>query len=360
MFRARTRMPVLLIVPALVCGVTAGVLPAAAPAQAGESVTVAADQADRYRQMVRRLADRDPRWEVQSAAWSALKSDLPDAVTKFLSPGGGYEEARARAAKNASRNDLIISRTIATTTDKSSPIVHVTAVRASHGTLAEKDRYVRTGLKEAQDLDAKHSPIQQAKQQAQQDRDFVADLALNGSGPWVRAAAQRAVQLGTDADIAEFFKYAWISAADCDIQAYRMDVAEQQLRSRRQFDQLSVAAQQAQQAYEATSGAAKAKAAEEARTAWNTAAEVAAATRQQWQADEQLAQAQAKAWGMVHDFAIVASTQQDWPGIADKAATTGTAWTDELAWAQEQARQWTELAERTRANATAIPVVPTI
>ncbi|WP_244945329.1 hypothetical protein [Couchioplanes caeruleus] len=322
---------------------------------AASDVGSAAD--DRYRALVRRLWLNDPRWEVRSAARSALVSDLPNAIKAFLAPGGGYESARTRAAKNAARNDLIISRAIATSTPATSPHVNMTAKRAQHGTLDEKDRYVRTGLAEAQALDAKRAPVVQAKKQAELDRQYVADLAVNASGAWVKAAAQRTVKLGTDNDIAEFFKYSWASAADCDIQAYRLAVAEQQVRFRHEIDQLVTAAEEAQQAYNGASGAAKEKAAEEARTAWNTAAEVAADAKQKWHANEQLAAGQAQAWSKVREFATAATTQQDWPGIAQRATITGQAWTDELALAQEQTREWTKLAETTRANATAIPAL---
>ncbi|WP_238424127.1 ALF repeat-containing protein [Micromonospora parastrephiae] len=313
------------------------------------------DATDRYRALVRRLADNDPRWEVQTAAWSALISDVPTAVTDFLSPGGGYEKARARASQNASRNALVISRTISTTTATTSPIVHLTAIRASYGTLAEKDRYVRTGLKEAQDLDAKHSPVEQARQQAQQDRDYVADIALHGSGAWVRAAAQRAIQKSTDNDIQEFFKYSWASAAGCDLQAFRMNLVEQDLAYRHRLAQLIVLAQQAQHAYEQASEAAKAKAAAEARLAWSTAADTAAATQASWLANQQLAAAQAQSWQQVHDFAVTASTQQDWPTIADNAAGTSGSWSDEVAWAQSQAAEWTAVYESAKASADALP-----
>jgi hypothetical protein len=356
----RTRLPIFALLTASTVLVTLPVVvqPAVAGPRAAAGMVMAAgpsNPTDRYRTLVRRFADLDPRWEVSTAAWSALISDVPTAVTDFVSAGGGLEKARARASQNASRNNLVISRTIATTTPQTSPIVHLTAVRASFGTLAEKDRYVRTGLKEAQDLDAKHSPIEQAKLQAQQDREYVADIAAHGSGAWVRAAAQRAIQKGTDADIVEFFKYSWASASDCDLQAYRMDLLEQEVIYRRRLDQLIVLAGQAQEAYEAASEAAKAKAAEEAKLAWNTAADTAASTQAAWLANQQLAAAQAQSWAAVHDFAVTASTQQDWPGIADKAAGTSGAWTDEVAWAQSQAQEWTARYESAKASAEKIP-----
>lgn len=379
MFRARTRTFALLATSTVAAGLFAGTGPAAAappalsapalsapvlstPALAalftptGLIALAAAEPVDRNRTLVRRLADKDPRWEVQNAAWTALlnKEDL-DAPRKFLLPGGGYTKARDRASTNAARNDLIISRAIATSTPATSPFVHMTAKRASLGTLAEKDRYVRTGLKEAQDLDAKHSPVAAAKEQAALDREYVADLAANASGAWVREAAKRATKLGTDADIAEFFKYSWASAADCDLQAYRMALIEQDYIFRKDLDELIVVAQVAQQAYEDAKDAAKVKAAEEARSAWNNAADVAAATQETWLQNQQLAASQAQVWAAVHAFALNASTQQDWPGIAAKATATSDSWADELAWAQQREQEWTELAASVRASATAIP-----
>jgi len=360
MFRARTRFFTLLAASTVASALVTGAYPAAAAPSTLTAATLTAagpsDPTDRYRTSVRRIADLDPRWEVQTAAWSALVSDVPSAARLFLIiPGGGYDLARIRASKNAARNDLLISRAIATSTPATSPFVHLTAVRASHGTLAEKDRYVRTGLKEAQDLDAKHSPVEAARQQAQLDREYVADLAVNASGPWVQAAARRATQLGTDADIAEFFKYSWASSADCDLQAYRMDLTEQELHYRNELDNLIVAAEVAQLAIKDAADAAKVKATEDARSAWHKAADVAAATQATWLASQQLATNQARMWASVHDFAVNAATPQDWPAIATRATATSDAWTGELAWAQEQQRQWAELAEAARAGATAIP-----
>ncbi|BCY07572.1 hypothetical protein L3i22_026600 [Actinoplanes sp. L3-i22] len=357
MFSIRPRDAAIAGLSALAVALPAAAVPAFA-APLPQSVTAAAattPATDRYRVLVRRLADLDPRWEVRAAAWNALLSDLPTAVTAFLSTGGGYEQARSRATADAARNDLVISRAILTSTPTTSPIVYLTANRASHGTLDEKDRYVRTGLKEAQALDAAHSPIEAAKQQAKLDRDYVTDLAAHAPGAWVRAAAQRAIQKGTDADIAEFFKYSWASASDCDLQSFRMDAIEQEQRYRHQLEQLVTLAQQAQVAYEQAADAAKAKAAEEAKAAWNTAADLAASTQATWQANQDLATTQARMWAAVHDFALLATTQQDWSAIANQATGANTSWSDELAWAQDQAQQWTALAESTRASAEAIP-----
>jgi hypothetical protein len=369
MFSARTRSFALLATSTVAAGLLTGIQPAAAaaPPAYGLAALFAAgpvDPNDPYRVQVWRLANKDPRWEVVNAALSALVQD-PDPNTpgdnparNFLLTGGGYMKARDRAVTNASRNDLVISRAIATSTPVTSPYVNMTAKRAKVGSLAEKDRYVRTGLAEAQALDAKHAPIVAVKQQAQQDREYVADLAVHASGAWVRAAAARATQLGTDADIAEFFKYGWSSGADCDLQAYRMTLIEQQLKYRNEVDNLIVAAQEAQAAIKDVEEAAKAKAIEEARLKWNVAADTAAATQSTWLANQQLASSQAAMWQSVHDFAVIASTQQDWPGIATKATATSGSWAEELAWAQQQEKTWTDLAQAARDSANALPTPP--
>jgi hypothetical protein len=365
MFRARTRTFALLATSTVAAGLLTGVQPAtaAAPAAYGLSAFLASgpsDPTDRYRTQVRRLADKDPRWEVQNAAWSTLVSDDPDAVQKFLRiPGGGYEMARDRASKNASRNDLLINRAIATSTPATSPYVNMTAKRAKNGSLAEKNRYVTTGLAEAQALDAKHSPVVAAAEQDKLDRAYVADLAVNGSGAWVKAAAARATQLGTDADIAEFFKYGWNSGAACDLQAYKMEIIEQQLKYRYDLDKLIVKAQEAQAAIKDVEEAAKAKAIEEAKSKWILAADTAAATQETWLANQKLAREQAAMWQAVHDFAVDQTTKQDWPGIADRATSTSNSWADELAWAQEQQQTWTDLAQEARNSAEAIPAPAT-
>jgi hypothetical protein len=366
MFHARTRTFALLATSTVTAGLLAGAHPAAAampPARSASAALAALfaaepDPNDPYRKQVQRIIDVDARWEVNTAAKQALYNrDDPDAPRKFvLMPGGGWDLARQQAAKNAALNDFIINRAIATSHPMVSPWVHMTATRASFGTLSEKDRYVRTGLKEAQALDAKHSPVAAAKEQDRLDRLYVADLAENASGDWVREAAKRATKLGTDADIVEFFKYSWGSAADCDLQAYRMKVVEQQLIFQSKIEILIASAREAQLAYEGAADAAKAKAAEEAKLKWNVAADTAAATQEMWLANQQLATQQAQMWASVHAFAVEATTKQDWPGIATKATATGGSWSEELAWAQEQARVWTELEQSARASATALPV----
>ena len=85
MFRAHTRILAVLATSTVASGLLIGGHPAVAtvPPAAARSAPLAAgpaDPTDRYRTLVRRLADKDPRWEVSTAAWSALVSDVPDAA----------------------------------------------------------------------------------------------------------------------------------------------------------------------------------------------------------------------------------------------------------------------------------------
>lgn len=346
---------------AMLAGTATAVVVAAPP-----SAVMAADDAgpaadDRYRALVRRLWLNDPRGEVNSAARSALIQDptpaVPDPIAAFLAPGGGYAMARERAVTNANTYDRLISDAIKYSDMVRSPHVHMTAKRAQLGTLQEKERYVRSGMAAARKLDDTQSPVAQAKKQAELDRQYVAVLADNFPGAWVKAAAQRAIQLGTDSDIAEFFKYSWASAAACDLQQLRMDYAEQETIANYRLPKLIEAAKEAQQAYEQASDATRVKAAEDARDAWKTAVDVAASTHAMWVANQTLATSQAASWKAVHDFAAQATTGQAWSSIANSAVTSKTAWADELAWAQKQAHEWSELEASTRRAAAAIPPV---
>jgi hypothetical protein len=311
------------------------------------------------RLMVRRIANLDPRSEVRNSAWAALFSSDPNATGAFLASGGGWDVAVDRAADTLARNNLIIARTLATASKKYTPAVYLAADRASKGTYAQKEAFVATGLAAAREKDAKGGPQSLPSKQAQQDREYVAQLAVNASGPWVRAAAARAAQLGTDAEIEEFFAYSWSSAAQCDIEAFRLDVTEQSLRFRHRLDHLIAAAGEAQTAYESAADAAKVKAAETARTSWNAVGDLADVTQAKWLAEQTVSVAQAQSWAAVRDFALDAKTEQDWPGIADQAGAQVVSWNDEVEWATEQARKWSDLAERARESAAMIPTTGT-
>ncbi|WP_158605511.1 hypothetical protein [Amycolatopsis panacis] len=301
--------------------------------------------------MVRRLTEKDARSEVRLAAWNALLSkDVDAAVTRFLAPGGGYETAKTRAARNAARNEDIIRRVLSTTSALASPAVHIAATRASHGTLDEQDEFVRTGWDQAraQDENSDGRKDREVARQAQADRDYVTRLAANAPGQWVRAAAQRAI--GSDAGLVEFFGYEWAGAARCDVQAYRVRLADQELLWQARLSQLVSFAEEAEAALARAEAAVADNARAAAVQAWRTVAEHATAAEHGWDTERQRAAEQAKSWGAVAEFAKTASTAQDWTTIARQADESHAAWADEQAWAQSQAARWRTLLDTARAG----------
>ncbi|MFE0306028.1 hypothetical protein [Amycolatopsis sp. NPDC058986] len=328
--------------------VTVAPIAVAASASAG----TAAGQVDWRQAMVRRLTEKDARSEVRLAAWNALLSkDVDAAITRFLAPGGGYETAKARAARNAARNEEIIRRVLSTTSALTSPAVHAAATRASHGTLDEQDEFVRTGWDEARAQDEKSDgrKDREVARQAQADRDYVAGLAANAPGPWVRAAAARAVSTG-DAGLVEFFGYEWASAARCDVQAYRVRMADAELLWQARLSQLVSFAEEAEAALARAEAAVVDKARAAATQAWRTVADHAATAEQGWEAERQRAAEQAKSWSAVAEFAKTASTAQDWTTIARHADDSRATWAEEQSWAQAQAAQWRTLVDTARAD----------
>ncbi len=333
----------------------------AAPAGQASVISLesaAAEETEDLR-LVRRIAETDSRWEVWTAAWSAYTSDDPNAAADFLRDGGGYAEAQKLADKNEADNDEFIAYILITYAESSQVWKAAERVSRPGTSHAAKYRFVRTGFKKAEAEDAKGAgkPAQVAEQ-AKADRHYVAELAATAPGDWVREAAARAIDLGTDAAIAEFFAYSWASAAESDAQAFRIAVANETLKFRSRLAELIVEAERAQKAFEGAADAARAKAAADARTAWNTLADASAATQRKWLAEQDLATAQALSWAAVRDFALRASTQQDWPGIAAQAESIRLSWDDDVAWAKSQAEHWSEQADAAHASANAIPVTP--
>jgi hypothetical protein len=330
---------------------TASTLPAGLVAGAA---AVAEDPAAAWnRTKVQRLADKDARSEVQVAAWNALLNG-DSAITAFLAPGGGFDKAKARAAASAARNADVIRRVLLTTTPRSSPAVYAAASRASRGTPADQDTFVRTGwdLALAQDANSDDHHDVEVARQAQVDRDYVAGLAVTDPGAWVRAAARRAT--GGDAELAEFFGYEWASAARGDEQAYRVRVADQDLLWQARLNQLIQSARDAEAAF----GRAEAAAAEKARAtavlAWQAVAGHATTAQQGWDAESASAAGQARSWNAVAEFALTATTAQDWQAVSGNAGSAGTAWADEREWAEAQARQWKNLVDSAHAGETRV------
>jgi hypothetical protein len=341
---------------AMIAAIVAGAVTSvgAVPATADTVITATdpAQQAAADRARVKRLAKRDPRPEVQTAAWNALVSSRGDeAVAEFLATG--LDKAKTRAADNARRNTDVIQRTIKTSLPGSA--VRVTAERALLGSDTEEDEYVRTGFAKAQEADrlTDNKYQEQIAQQAQADRDYVADLALNDPGPQVRAAAARAVSQGDETAVGLFFKYYWASAAKLDDESFRKATADQDALWRSGIRRLTEAALAAEQAERDLTGALADKARADAIAAWRSAADAADRSSLSWIAERDKAAAQAESWRTVAEHARAASTGQDWASVIVRGDAGRASWADEASWAVAQANEWKVVAERARASAAA-------
>ncbi|SDZ06837.1 Short repeat-containing protein of unknown function [Amycolatopsis xylanica] len=329
---------------------------ATAPAFAADPVTgvsVTAALPAWKKAAVRRYADTDARPDVVAAAWNAWRGG-DAAIEAFLAPGGGLAKAKARHEQRLATDDKIVKRVLATTTPKSSPAVNAAAVRADRGTFSDKEYFVATGwdVAAAQDADTTTRHEIEVAKQAQADRDYVASLAANDPGDWVRAAA--AVACRGDAELADFFAYGWSTAARGDTEAHRVRVSDRDAVWQHQVTTLVRLAEQAETALANADAALVDKAREDALRAWRDVSGLATSAQQGWDAERTRAATQAASWRAVVEFARTATTAQNWQGVSDQAGATGGAWRGEQEWAEAQARQWTALLDSARAAETRV------
>ncbi|MEV4706210.1 hypothetical protein [Actinoplanes sp. NPDC049316] len=316
-----------------------------------DSAALAAAQAtEMQRDRVRWRAVSDPRWEVRSAGAAALTSTRGDAITDFLATG--LNAALRRAATDEQTNIIEIKYALATSTSTSA--VHRAADRALAATHDEKDEFVRHGLAEARLLDAQGDQQHHGEvaKQAQEDRDYIAELARTDPGAQVRSAAGYAANSGRDEDVAEFFAYYWAAGARLDDEAYRLRLADLDAKGNAAMERLHTAALNAQAAERAASGEAAAKLHAETVAAWNALATAEDGTSVNWAAERDRAATQAEAWGRVAEHARGATTEQDWAGVIARAGASRDAWTAAAQQATKQAAYWLSLADEARGNAT--------
>lgn len=333
---------------AVVAAAVAGglVLPSAAVAAAANPPATEA-QRDR----VRWRALSDPRWEVRGDAVLALNNRRdPDAITKFLLTG--LRAAETRAVTFERNNIAEINRALRTSTSTS--VVREASERALRATHDEKEDFVRFGLAEAKRLDAEgvkqHDDAVAA--QAAEDRAYVAELARTAPGVQVRSAASFAANSGRDGDLAEFFAYYWAAAARLDDEAYRMKMADLDVRGNAALENARKAVVAAQAAEQGASGEAAAKLHAETLAAWAKLADSAGGTSVDWAAERDRASAEAEAWGRVAAYAAGATTEQNWSGVLARAQNSQAAWAAAVAKATKEAAFWKVQADlaRDRAN----------
>lgn len=333
-----------------------GALADAAPAQAqtatvadpagppSQVVTAAADEA---REHVLRLAKSGLPAEIRTSAWNALRSTRGDAaIAEWLAPGGGYDSAKQRLRDARLRNRAFCERVVSTHPAGFSPEVRTAAERALKGTDADRAAFVKSGYAEAQQRDrtVRSANAQHRLDVAERDRAFVRRLAESEPGEQVRVAAQWALRAGsTDADIAEFFGYGWATGAALDVEAYRLRVADTEVRRHHVLSLLIAQAVSAEDALRTAADAAKARA--EAERAWKAVADHADSAHKAWLAEQETARVQAENW---QNIARQAKESADsiWKHITLPAEARHADWAEEHSEAAITAAFWKDMADR--------------
>ncbi|MFG3504867.1 hypothetical protein ACGF5F_05055 [Streptomyces sp. NPDC047821] len=321
--------------------------PVAAVEPAGQPSPVVAAAADEARARVARLAKSGLPAEIRASAWNALRSTRGDAaIADWLAPGGGYDQAKQRLRDARSRNRAFCERVVATHPAGFSPEVRSAAERALKGTDADRAAFVKSGYAEAQQRDRtkRQADEQHRIQVSEGDRAFVRVLAQDDPGEHVRVAAQWALRAGaTDADVVEFFGYGWATGAALDLEAYRLRVADAEVRRHHVLSLLIARAVAAEAALTSAADAAKARA--EAQAAWQAVAGHADGGRKAWLAEQEAARAQAETW---QNIARLSQENADgiWARISLPAEARQDDWAKEGAEAAETAAFWQAMADR--------------
>ncbi|WP_338931293.1 hypothetical protein WEB32_11245 [Streptomyces netropsis] len=315
------------------------------PADQPSLITAAA--AEEARDRVLKLAKSYLPAEIRVSAWNALRSSRGDAaIREWLAPGGGFQSAMQRMRTTQSRNKAFCERVLRTHTVDFSPAVRAAADRAVKGTDADRVAFVKSGYAEAQQQDriAREAGAQHRQEVAAKDRDFVRTVSERDPGENVRVAAQWALRPGTtDADIAEFFGYGWVTGATLDLEGYRVRVADAEVLRHSTLSRLIEQAVAAEQALQKSADTAKARA--EAERAWRTVADHADAARNAWLAEQATAMVQADSWKAIAT-AAKESTGELWKNITAPAEANQGSWAKEQSEAAETAGFWKDMFDR--------------
>ncbi|MEV4349539.1 hypothetical protein AB0J83_34190 [Actinoplanes sp. NPDC049596] len=293
---------------------------AVSPAAGDAAPNLVADQEAADRDFVRWLSVHDPRALVRSPARSALlHSSGAAAITAFLT--SGYKSAAERAATTRVRQLDYANRMAATHAAQFYPWVNAAARRAAAGSDAELAEFSSTGYAAALAKDNAKVPYDDgAARVTQDDRDFAAQLAVLDLGP---AVQQRALEVTTDAEVAEFLRYGLSSAAQIDSDDFRA---------------LYVAEEWAlwPEAKSLTGRAVTAGDPAAALLAWHDVAELAARPAQRWTERQQFAQRR------VNDWSAIAGSGRP---LLGGAAAVRTQWAAEVTNAAGQTAWWNDLLQ---------------
>jgi hypothetical protein len=310
--------------PALAAKAATAVTRARQSADLPAAPTLVADQAMADREFVRWLSVHDPRAFVRSAARSAQLSGRPAAIAEFLA--SGYESAERLASDIRARHLDYANRMASTHAAQFYPWVNAAARRAAIGTDAELAEFSSAGYAAALAKDRAKVPYDDgAALVTPADRVVVADLSVNDPGAAVR---ERAAGVVTDAEVAEFLRYGWVSAAGIDSDRFRAQyVAEERV--------LWSAAK------DAVLGALAADQTEAAQ-AWTAVSTHFADEPAGWTGRERFARDRADAWAQILVTAA-ASPSPLWASLAARGAAVRKQWAAEATHAAERAVWWTDL-----------------
>jgi hypothetical protein len=327
-----------ILLPAAAIAVSALVAPVAATAAETKPVLVA-DPAGAERDFVRWLSVHDPRPVVRETAQPTLTGG--DATT-FLA--AGYTAAADRAARERAWQLDFADRTAAAYPARTHPWVHAAARRAAAGTDDELAGFAAGGFTAALAQDDAGRPYDDgAGQVTPDDRALVADLGHRDPNLTVR---HRAADVRTDAEVAEFLRHGWLSAARLDLDAFRAEyVAGEWAGWDEARYHIGVAVTADRQARQGTAPPIAAV------TAWRTVGTRAVKKPAIWTERERYAQGRADTWTRTA-LTATASPSPLRAALATDAPAVHAGWIAEARHAADQRTWWQTLIRYAQDTAT--------
>ena len=297
--------------------------------------TLVADPAAADRDFVRWLSVHDPRAAVRAAAAAAVTGG----AAAFLATG--YASASSQAAQ-ARANDLDYANRMATGHPAQSyPWVNAAAGRAANGTDAELATFRATGYAAALAADEAHVPYDDGAALVDpEDFDLVRGIRYIDTGPTV---LERSAEVRTDADVAEFLRHGWLSAARIDVDAYRAQyVAHEWDRWREARYRVPVAVSLDQAAREGTADPYAAM------RAWDDVRERFARQPSGWAERERYARSRADDWLRI-SYTAADRESPLWAPLTVEAPDVRSQWLAEFTGATQQGAWWSELIQYAQA-----------
>jgi hypothetical protein len=156
---------------------------------------------------------------------------------------------------------------------------------------------------------------------------------------------ERAAAASTDAGVAEFLRYGWLSAAGIDLDAFRAQYVADEWVKWRDAKDLAATAVIVDRAARAGTGEPFA-----AFQAWNELSEHAARQPGRWAEREQLTRGPIDAWTATY-YTADASASPLWAALATESLTFRSQWATVATGAAEQRTWWTVLVRYAQATA---------